>query len=188
MTTLIVTTVLGYVSGILGTMTVPALQRWLAKRSTYTQKKSLQSAQAEYMDVTAMALHPEYLAPELVTRVLWFTVTCFAFLVVLDANVSFSAPGAPSFHFHAPRNVQIGFVILYFLVKVFMVTLAVKLGLNAYMLYYNVRFFPRYVETVPAPIRDIDLEQAIIAGRALRRCAVMKETDQTTNGVSAEAK
>ena len=84
------------------------------------------------------------------------------------------------------RYAMIGTVTLFILVKVFLLGFVIKLGKNAHMLYRHVRFFRRYVETVPASIRDIEMEQAIIAGRVQRRCAVIKETVQTANGISAE--
>ena len=168
--------------GILGTMLVPVIQRWLAKRSAHFAEKTLQATREEYEQVISFAVSPEHLAPYVAIRAVMIGVGCFAMLISIDINSAIDIPATlfkDHFHPHISTATAMWVFVGDMAIKVLLFVMVFKVLKDVYELSHHVRFFEQYVKEVPESVRNLRLERAIFAGREQRLCVAPPESVDT---------
>ena len=142
-------------------LAVPSIQRWWQRRGDHSQKVGLDQKAKEYTEVLFYALHPELMIASFVIRGMAVTLYAVA-LISLDVTrpfiqgVAFYMPAFDSPPYLLLSVIGVAVIVLTF-PTVFFVTLVYK----AASLYNHVRHFGGYIKSLPAEIRDTNMENAV---------------------------
>jgi hypothetical protein len=161
------TTLISIPVSIAVAMAVPRIQRWVDQRGKTTHAKKLERMREEYDEVLFYALHTDLMNGKLIISVLLLLVlVAFSHLgeivgTPLGVTTAILLP-PPALADHKPLILIAAISFLIALWTAAFVALTRYAGKHL-RLFLNVKNFRIYAESIPAELRDRDMEEIVIA-------------------------
>jgi hypothetical protein len=148
-------------------LTVPHIQRWMDRRGQTSHAKKLSRIRDEYTEVLFYALHTDMLIGKLVVAGLSLLVLLFFFHItelsgqVLGEVASTIWP-PPISDAHRAQILVSAVSVLISIGITLLVSISRYISKHV-SLFFHVNLFQAYLESIPAEIRDLKMEEIVIA-------------------------
>jgi hypothetical protein len=149
--------------GIAAGLAVNPIQRWWERRGQHSQAERQKQKKAEYEKALYYVLHPEMMIASFVLKGTFATVFAVYLLILMKlepyADVFFAV--FLKAHHEVPVGVVLTVTSLAALLFIAMTIYVVILSARSVTVYFRVRGFWAYAETLPAEVRDREFESFV---------------------------